>query len=95
LSPTGSLPPLPTTLKSPIDLLSILLSHQLAYEPTERDCVILRHELGTLDSSTGEEVLFVSTMVAYGIPGGESAMAKTVGIVRFPVFSFPFVQQNH
>lgn len=81
-SPVDTLPPLPTTNQSPLDLLSILLAHQLAYGPTERDCVILRHELGTIDPSTNESVLLLSTMVAYGTPGGDSAMATTVGIVR-------------
>ena len=76
------LPSLPLVAQSPIDLLSTLLANQLAYEATERDMVVLHHELGTTNTE-GQKELFISTMVQYGIPGGHSAMAKTVGMVSF------------
>ncbi|GAA5960892.1 hypothetical protein JCM3765_007527 [Sporobolomyces pararoseus] len=79
-SSTGlsSLPPLPAEPTAPLDLLSSILSHQLAYNPDERDLVILHHELTTKSKETGEPELFTSTMVQYGTEK-ESAMALTVG----------------
>ena len=86
-SPTVALPPLPSVVASPIDLLSILLAKQLAYKSTERDMVVLHHELGTT-TSEGDKELLTSTMIQYGTPGGDSAMAKTVGMVSLsPLFS--------
>ncbi|GAA6063495.1 hypothetical protein JCM10212_004454 [Sporobolomyces blumeae] len=73
-----SLPALPSTPSAPLDLLSSILSHQLAYGPNERDVVILHHELTTESSETGEPELFTSTLVQYGTDQ-ESAMALTVG----------------
>ncbi|GAA5911312.1 uncharacterized protein JCM6883_000050 [Sporobolomyces salmoneus] len=77
-SPSISLPPLPLEPTAPIDLLSLILSHQLAYGPNERDLVILHHELTTRSKETGESELFTSTLVQYGTDQ-ESAMALTVG----------------
>ncbi|KAI5481105.1 alpha-aminoadipic semialdehyde synthase [Pseudohyphozyma bogoriensis] len=76
---TNSLPALPSTPQSPIDLLSTLLAHHLRYESGEKDAVILHHELGTV-SPDGEDQLFTSTLVQYGVPNGDSAMATTVGV---------------
>nr|CRX79225.1 hypothetical protein ls5931a1_00038 [Leucosporidium scottii] len=74
----ASLPAVPTSPQAPIDLLSTLLGAQLAYTGTERDAVILHHEL-TTTSPTKETELFTSTLVQYGNPD-ESAMATTVGV---------------
>lgn len=53
---------MPTSPQAPIDLLSTLLGSQLAYTGTERDAVILHHELCT--TSPDKEVeLFTSTLV--------------------------------
>lgn len=57
-----NLPSLPDTPHSPIDLLSILLSSELAYFGAERDAVILKHEVVTT-SSTGISELFESSLV--------------------------------
>ncbi|GAA6007492.1 hypothetical protein JCM11491_004182 [Sporobolomyces phaffii] len=73
-----SLPRLPIEATAPLDLLSSILSHQLAYNPDERDLVILHHELTTKSRETGESELFTSTMVLYGTEKA-SAMALTVG----------------
>jgi alpha-aminoadipic semialdehyde synthase len=74
------LPPVPTSAQAPIDLLSTLLGAQLAYGPSERDAVILHHELCTKSASTGQTELFTSTLVQYGTEN-DSAMATTVGVV--------------
>lgn len=74
------LPAVPSSPQAPIDLLSTLLGAQLAYEPSERDAVILHHELCTKSASTGQVELFTSTLVQYGTEN-DSAMATTVGVV--------------
>ncbi|KAK4705519.1 alpha-aminoadipic semialdehyde synthase, partial [Phenoliferia sp. Uapishka_3] len=75
------LPEFPAIPRPPLDLLSSLLASQLKYGPDEADAVILHHELGTVNVH-GEDELFTSTLVQYGTPGSDSAMATTVGIVR-------------
>ncbi|KAM0745747.1 hypothetical protein T439DRAFT_318945 [Meredithblackwellia eburnea MCA 4105] len=77
-SSSNDLPALPSEPQAPIDLLSTILSSQLKYGPEERDAVILHHELGTTNKD-GRPELFTSTLVQYGVPGGDSAMATTVG----------------
>ncbi|SCV73183.1 BQ2448_7108 [Microbotryum intermedium] len=74
-----TLPTIPNELTAPLDLLSILLGHQLAYKPNERDAVLLHHELCTQDEKTGDIELFSSTLVQYGTSEA-SAMATTVGV---------------
>jgi alpha-aminoadipic semialdehyde synthase len=64
----------------------MLLAHKLRYLPGERDMVILAHEvvtepLGTATSSTTHnQEVHKSTLIAYGEPNGSSAMARTVGL---------------
>ncbi|KAH7976771.1 hypothetical protein HPB52_019157 [Rhipicephalus sanguineus] len=65
---------------TPLDTLIFHLSNRLAYEPGERDLVIMRHDIGIQwhdekKASIPEHV----DMVTYGDPNGYSAMAKTVG----------------
>lgn len=81
--PATDLPPLSSGEHTPMDLLSILLSHKLRYHPSERDMVILSHEIVTesdsLPSSSSREI-HTSNLITYGEPGGNSAMSRTVGI---------------
>ncbi|KAF8882271.1 Saccharopine dehydrogenase-domain-containing protein [Infundibulicybe gibba] len=75
-------PAVPSAPCAPIDLFATLLAHKLRYLPHERDMVVLSHELVTRDirqPSAAEEV-HTSSLIAYGIPGGASAMARTVGL---------------
>uniref|UniRef100_A0A182P494 Alpha-aminoadipic semialdehyde synthase, mitochondrial n=1 Tax=Anopheles epiroticus TaxID=199890 RepID=A0A182P494_9DIPT len=66
---------------SPLDTLSYYLSKKLAFEDTERDLIILRHDVGIRWSDGRREERGIN-FVVYGQPaseGGHSAMAKTVG----------------
>lgn len=67
-------------LGTPLDTLSHYLSKKLAYEPHERDLVILRHDfiIRWQDGSREERGI---NFVVYGQPAstGHSAMALTVG----------------
>ena len=75
--------PLPSIPLAPIDLLTVVLSHQLRYQRDERDMVVLMHEI-TTESTSGqrgavEEEVHKSTLIAYGTPSS-SAMSRTVGL---------------
>jgi saccharopine dehydrogenase (NADP+, L-glutamate forming)/spermidine synthase len=63
---------------SRIDALSKLLESRLVYGASERDMVILQHKFKVRVG--GEERRITSTLVDYGVPGGDSAMSRTVGI---------------
>jgi saccharopine dehydrogenase (NADP+, L-glutamate forming) len=71
--------PLGSTQLAPIDALCARLAESMAYAPGERDMIVLRHEFGVIDAE-GRPGTRVSTLVAFGEPGGESAMARTVSL---------------
>ncbi|XP_065308841.1 alpha-aminoadipic semialdehyde synthase, mitochondrial [Dermacentor albipictus] len=75
----GLLDDIPVEKKNtPLDTLIFHLSNRLAYEPGERDIVIMRHDIGIQWHDEKKEMRHVD-MVTYGDPNGYSAMAKTVG----------------
>uniref|UniRef100_A0A1Q3EWG7 Alpha-aminoadipic semialdehyde synthase, mitochondrial n=1 Tax=Culex tarsalis TaxID=7177 RepID=A0A1Q3EWG7_CULTA len=66
---------------SPLDTLSHYLSKKLAFANTERDLIVLRHDVGIRWSDGRREERGIN-FVTYGQPaihGGHSAMAVTVG----------------
>jgi saccharopine dehydrogenase-like NADP-dependent oxidoreductase len=63
---------------SPLDVLEEMLASTMAYAPGERDLVVLRHEF--VFERDGRKHTAESTLVAYGEPGGDSAMARTVSL---------------
>lgn len=64
---------------NPLDTLCATLEQKMQFEEGERDLVILQHKFGIewADKTTETRT---STLVEYGVPGGYSAMAKTVGV---------------
>ncbi|KAG8684535.1 hypothetical protein FRC09_015327 [Ceratobasidium sp. 395] len=82
----SSLPAVPRGPVTPLDALTILLSHKLRYEPHERDLVLLSHEVitapisspSTPDSASTE--VYTSTLAVYGSASHGSAMSRTVGL---------------
>ena len=62
-----------------IDMLTACMLARMGYAENERDMLIMRHEFGASYPDAGEEAI-TSTLLAYGIPGGDSAMARTVGL---------------
>ncbi|KAF8530178.1 Saccharopine dehydrogenase-domain-containing protein [Hysterangium stoloniferum] len=82
--------PVPSKQLAPIDLLTMILSHRLQYQPNERDMVVLMHEITVLSEPPFSQLLppssgqsdvktYTSTLVAYGSPTS-TAMSRTVGI---------------
>uniref|UniRef100_A0A646QGR2 Alpha-aminoadipic semialdehyde synthase n=1 Tax=Hemiscolopendra marginata TaxID=943146 RepID=A0A646QGR2_9MYRI len=63
---------------TPLDTLSHYLNKRLAFEPGERDLVVLHHEIGIQWPDMKIEKRIID-LVSYGNPDGYSAMAKTVG----------------
>ncbi len=63
---------------SALDLLVAVLLEKLQYEKGERDMIVLRHEFVAKYPEKREKI--TSTLVDYGIPNGDSAMSRTVGL---------------
>jgi len=71
--------PLPLEKGSALDIMSARMTAKMAYLPGERDMICLQHEFFASYPKTGREKI-VSTLIDYGIPGGDSSMARTVGL---------------
>jgi saccharopine dehydrogenase (NADP+, L-glutamate forming) len=71
--------PLPLAKGSALDNLTALMIEKLAYAAGERDMIILQHEFLTRTAS-GRNERIVSTLIDYGVPGGDSSMSRTVGL---------------
>jgi len=71
--------PLPVEKGSALDILGAKMLEKLQYDTGERDMIILQH---TFEASypVGKKEKITSTLVDYGIPNGDSSMARTVGL---------------
>jgi saccharopine dehydrogenase-like NADP-dependent oxidoreductase len=67
------------TSKAPIDALCDSMAASMAYAAGERDMIVLRHEFGVVLRNGGTSRRF-ATLIAFGEPGGDSAMARTVSL---------------
>jgi hypothetical protein len=66
---------------SPLDVTSQLLQRsETAYAPGERDMVVMQHELIVQPKEGGPLERHTATLVDYGIPNGDTSMARTVGL---------------
>jgi saccharopine dehydrogenase-like NADP-dependent oxidoreductase len=71
--------PLPVPKGSAFDNLAALMVEKLAYGAGERDMIVLQHEF-LVRTETGRNERIVSSLVDYGVPGGDSSMSRTVGL---------------
>lgn len=62
-----------------LDAFCELLKARLQYRPGERDMVVLHHKFAIRNPDDSRQHQ-TSTLIAYGQPGGYTAMARTVGI---------------
>lgn len=62
-----------------LDILSHRLQEKLYYKEKEKDMLVLRHRF-VVENADKSKDLITSTMVDYGIPGGDSSMARTVSL---------------
>jgi len=63
---------------SPLDVLANRLSQKLQYAADERDMVVLVHEF--VAEASGKREYIRSQLIDFGVPGGDSAMARTVSL---------------
>ncbi len=62
-----------------LDILSQRLQDKLFYKDGEKDMLILRHRF-IVENKDKSQDLITSTMIDFGIPGGDSSMARTVSL---------------
>ena len=62
-----------------LDALSQLLLDKLSYRAGEKDMLLLRHTF-IIENPDGSEQALTSTLVDFGIPNGDTAMARTVSL---------------
>jgi saccharopine dehydrogenase (NADP+, L-glutamate forming) len=65
--------------ESKLDILSDRLLEKLKYRDGEKDMLILRHRFEVENRDNTRETI-TSTLIDYGIPHGDSAMARTVSL---------------
>ncbi len=70
--------PIPAGTGTYLDALCHLFEEKLQYEPNERDMIVMHHEF-VADFGDHQERT-TSTLVDYGIPGGDSSMSRTVAL---------------
>jgi saccharopine dehydrogenase-like NADP-dependent oxidoreductase len=71
--------PLPSGKKTAFEVMVHTLSSLMEYKDGERDMIVLVHRFIT-ESSDGKKHKVTSSMIDFGIPGGDSAMARTVSL---------------
>jgi saccharopine dehydrogenase-like NADP-dependent oxidoreductase len=73
--------PLPITGKqtTALDILAARMELKMQYKPNERDMLVLMHRFVARFPGNKEERIS-STMIDFGIPGGDSSMARTVSL---------------
>jgi saccharopine dehydrogenase (NADP+, L-glutamate forming)/spermidine synthase len=71
--------PLPVQKGSALDIVAARMIEKLAYAEGERDMIILQHEF-IASYPKGRKEKIISTLIDFGIPDGDSSMARTVGL---------------
>jgi saccharopine dehydrogenase-like NADP-dependent oxidoreductase len=69
---------LPTSQGGNVDVMAARMRERCPFGPDERDMIVLQHEF-VIEAPGGERRVY-STLIDYGIPGGDSAMARTVSL---------------
>jgi saccharopine dehydrogenase (NADP+, L-glutamate forming) len=70
---------LPLKKGSALNIVASRMIEKLSYAEGERDMIILQHEFIASYPKGGREKI-VSTLIDFGIPKGDSSMARTVGL---------------
>lgn len=71
---------IPIKQGSPRDVVSHLYFEKLYYEKDEQDLVIMEHRFIAHYPASDKKILYKSTMIDYGIAGGDTSVARTTGI---------------
>jgi len=70
--------PLPEDKNNPLDYLNFLTLKKMSMEKGDRDMVVMLHEF--IAEYPDKKEYITSTLVDYGIPGGDTSVARTVSI---------------
>jgi saccharopine dehydrogenase (NADP+, L-glutamate forming) len=70
--------PLPKDKNNPLDCLNVLTLQKMSMGPHERDMVVMHHEFIAEYALKKESI--TSTLVDYGIPDGDTSVARTVAL---------------
>ncbi len=65
---------------NPMDILSGIMQEKMPYKEGERDMIILNHVFIVSYPQKGRKEKITATLVDFGIPGGDSSMARTVSL---------------
>jgi saccharopine dehydrogenase-like NADP-dependent oxidoreductase len=71
--------PLPPNAKDPLTQLNAIMLKRLSMNPNDRDMVVMHHEF-TAELPGGSTERLTSTLLDYGIPGGDTSVARTVAL---------------
>ena len=72
--------PLPMEKGSARDVIAFLFDEKLVYAENERDLVILKDEMVAFYPDSSLRLKHTSTLVDFGIPGGDTSIARTTGL---------------
>jgi len=70
--------PLPIEKNTPLDYLNVLTLQKMSMGEHERDMVLMHHEFIT--TYPGKKEYVTSTLLDYGIPDGDTSVARTVAL---------------
>jgi len=70
--------PVPAGAHTLLDALVMQMQARMAYAPGERDMIILQHTFNARYPDRAERI--TSTLAEFGVPGGDTAMARTVSL---------------
>lgn len=70
--------PLPSNKNTPLDYLNILTLKKMLLKESERDMIVMHHEF--IANYGSKKEFITSTLVDYGIPYEDSAVARTVAL---------------
>lgn len=62
------------------DVIALLFGEKLRFGPGERDLVVLVDEMVQLDKKSGRRRKLCSSLIDFGIPGGDSSISRTTGL---------------
>jgi len=72
--------PIPFDKGSPRDVTAFLFDKRLVYKDNEKDLVLLRDEYQAFYPENGRRLKHFSTLVDFGVPGGDTSVARTTGL---------------
>ncbi len=70
---------LPGDKNNPLDYMNVLTLEKMSMSPGDRDMIVMHHEF-LAEFSGGKKEFITSTLVDYGIPNGDTSVARTVAL---------------